>query len=319
MSLETPLLFLIFRDPEKTFQTFQAISDVRPKKLYISADGPRLNHLEDASECAKTRNVVSRVDWDCEVHYRFLEINVGLKMAVSSALNWFFNAEEEGIILEYDCVPDPSFFTFCTVMLDRYRNDARVLSISGCNLQNGIKRGDGDYYFSRLFACWGWAAWKRTWALWSPNLPKYQQFIDENLIDSIIPCNESKNFWIHSFNSIHNGSNTSTWAFCMVYAHLIHGGYCIIPNRNLIKNIGFGINATHSKFLNHPCTKLEACSIHSFDEPSFILPDLNADIAFSKVASFGSPSSAYQLLKLALPAVLIRHLRRIKFFFFCNS
>ncbi|UYO93969.1 glycosyltransferase family 2 protein [Pollutimonas sp. M17] len=288
-SLVTPVLFLIFRQPEVTRTVFEQIRAARPCKLYIAADGPRPERPDDIAECEATRAVVAQIDWDCEVHTRFLPSNLGLKRAVSSALDWFFEAEEEGIILEYDCLPDPSFFPYCQAMLERYRNDTRIFSITGNNIQADIRRGDGDYYLSRFTAVWGWASWRRSWALWRPNLEDFDEFLRTKVIESIVANKEAQQFWIKTFEAVHNGLNVTTWAFCLIYAQIKQGSYCVVPNHNLIKNIGFGAEGTNAVEPNHPLAHLTTCELTSYNEPTFFIPDLAADIEFSLRAAYSPP------------------------------
>ncbi|MBL4783976.1 MAG: hypothetical protein JKY49_00965 [Cohaesibacteraceae bacterium] len=292
-NFDTPILFLIFRQPEITRRVFEQIRIARPKKLFISADGPRSEFPNDIKECEETRAVVSKIDWECEVKTRYLPKNVGLKNAVSSAIEWFFDHVEEGIILEYDCLPDPSFFKYCQTMLERYRHDTRIYSVSGNNIQADIRRGDGDYYYSRITGIWGWATWKRSWKTWRPNLEDYDKFRSHSVIRSIISDKTAQNFWIKSFDQVHNGFNTSTWAFCLIYAQFIQGSYCIVPNQNLIKNIGFGPNATNAGDPKHPLANLSVTSINNYRSPSFFVPDLEADNESSVRAAYQRPNPWY--------------------------
>lgn len=307
-TLLTPVLFLIFRQPEVTGRVFEQIRAARPRKLYIAADGPRANRPDDIGECEATRAVVANIDWNCELHTRFLPTNLGLKMAVSSALDWFFQAEEEGIVLEYDCLPELSFFPYCQAMLERYRNDNRIFSITGSNIQADIRRGDGDYYFSRFTGIWGWATWRRSWAMWRPSLEEFDVFIEAKVIESMVSDKKGQAFWIKTFEAVHSGSNLTTWAFYLIYAQIKQGGYCIVPNLNLIKNIGFGSEATNAVDCNHPLAHLEVGSLTSYKEPAFFVPDLEADTETTRRVMF-SPSRPF-LSRLG--SFLYRRLCRLK-------
>jgi len=286
---ETPILFLIFRQPEITYKVFEQIRAIKPTHLYISADGPREGHPEDIEECELTRAIVSKVDWKCQVHTRFIPTNLGLKKAVSSALDWFFDSVDEGIVLEYDCLPDPSFFKFCQTMLDRYRNDPRIFSICGDNLLADIPRGDGDYYYSRLAGIWGWATWKRSWKLWRPKLENYEKFRELSIMNSILTVEKGREFWLKTFDAVHDGRNNTTWAFCLVYAQIMNGGYCVVPNTNLVSNIGFGPEGTHAQDETHPYANVQSGSIKRFNAPSFFVADLAADNAAALLATYVAP------------------------------
>lgn len=303
VQFETPVLFLIFRQPEITRKVFEQIRVLKPAHLYISADGPREDHPDDVEECELTRAVVTDIDWECEVHTRFLPTNLGLKKAVSSALDWFFESVDEGIILEYDCLPDPSFFEFCEVMLDRYRDDQRVFSICGDNLLDDIHRGDGDYYYSRLAGIWGWATWKRSWKLWRPQLKNYEEFRELSIMNSILTVEKGREFWLKTFDAVHDGRNSTTWAFCLVYAQIINGGLCVVPNTNLVSNIGFGPQGTHARDENHPYANVEAGSIKSFNAPSFLVADLAADNDAAMLATYKAPKSLYSRLTNVLARI----------------
>jgi len=302
----TPILFLIYKRPEITKRVFDEIRKVKPKHFYVSADGPRTDQPGEAEECELTRAVVSIIDWECEVHTCFLPKNLGLKKAVSSALDWFFNEVDEGIVLEYDCLPEPSFFIYCQVMLERYRNDRRIFSICGDNFLTDKIRGDGDYFYSRFTGIWGWATWKRTWKLWQPDLGNYDKFKELSIIELVLTEKKGQEFWLKTFDKIHSGKNNTSWAICLVYAQIQNGGYCVTPNTNLVTNIGFGAGATHTLDGEHPYVNIEAGSMTSFKAPTFFIPDLIADNELSVLATFTTSLSFYEQIK-----ILIRRARNL--------
>ena len=155
----TPILFLIFNRPEVTFAVFEQIQKIQPKYLFIAADGPR-NYKENEL-CKATRDVVQKIDWDCELKTLFRNENLGCAKNVSSAIKWFFDHVEKGIILEDDCYPDLSFFSFCEELLNYYDNNDRIMAISGFNAQLGIKRTKHSYFFAEIPLVWGWATWRK--------------------------------------------------------------------------------------------------------------------------------------------------------------
>ncbi len=161
--MRSPVLFLVFNRPDSTRKVFDAIRSARPPKLYITADGPRPDRPAEAKLCSEVRAIASAVDWPCEVKTLFRESNLGCKAGVSSGITWFFSHEDEGIILEDDVLPVPTFFNFCDEMLERYRDDARVSMISGCNLISNHFSPKQSYFFSRYNLIWGWATWRRAW------------------------------------------------------------------------------------------------------------------------------------------------------------
>lgn len=307
LALDTPILFLLFRNPECTQRVFEQIRAARPTRLFISADGPRLDHPTDQDECQATREVVANIDWDCEVQTRFLSENLGLKKAVSTAIDWFFEHVNEGIILEYDCLPDPSFFPFCEAMLERYRDDVRISSVTGNNLQADIHRGDGDYYYSRITGIWGWATWKRSWQRWRPFLDDYDIFKSQSMINSIVIDEKARQFWIRSFDAIQSGENTTTWAFCYVYAQMKQGAYCITPNNNLVENIGFSEDGTNALDPTLPIARLTVTPIKTYNGPTFFVPDIEADTETTLRAAYTPPNPLYK----RIPRFALRKIQMI--------
>ena len=163
-SFDTPVLLIIFSNPQTTRKTFEQIRSVCPTRFYIAADGPRANVIGEIEHAREVRSIVNDIDWPCEVKTFFREENSGgAGSGVYAALDWFFSEVEEGIVLEYDCIPHPDFFPYCAELLERYRNDERVMVIGGNNLQDGLVRGNASYYFSSIPYMWGWASWRRTW------------------------------------------------------------------------------------------------------------------------------------------------------------
>ena len=314
---DVPILFLIYRNPEVTRTTFEQIRKIRPSHLYIAADGPHLDRPLEIDECLLTRHVVDLIDWDCEVKKRFLPENVGLKKAVSGAIDWFFSEVDEGIILEYDCLAGSDFFNYCKEMLSRYRDDKDVFSISGNNLQNGIWRGDGDYYYSHLFGCWGWATWKRAWQHWQPNLPNYERFVLDNQIANFVISNKARKSCIQSLDDIYHGRNTTTWSFCFEYAQMCQCGLCIVPNRNLVSNIGFSKEGTHAKDANHPLANMSIESLASFRAPTFKIANIEADELQTINAYRISMRTKIRIVlgnvvKFILPEFMIQYIRNMR-------
>jgi hypothetical protein len=174
---ETPILYLIFNRPDLTKITFPSICTVKPKKLFIAADGPRIDNQNDELNCKLVREfVLSKIDWDCEIHTLFREKNLGCGKAVSSAISWFFNHVDKGIILEDDCLPNESFFFFSQNLLIKYENNPRINHISGFNFQLGYQHDKNDYFFSNYTLIWGWATWKRSWINYDFDMKDFEIF-----------------------------------------------------------------------------------------------------------------------------------------------
>jgi hypothetical protein len=276
--LKTPVLFLIFNRPETTDRVFAAIRNARPQKLYIAADGPRAGVNEDILLCKQTRSIRNQIDWECEVKTLFRDENLGSKFSMISALDWFFENEEEGIILEDDCLPGNEFFRFCSTLLDHYRNDHRIMHIGGTNLQFGQKRGEASYYFSAIASIWGWASWKRVWKLCDHSMKKFPEFEEEDLMVNIFQDRKTAD-WITAMARHVYENKVIAWDYPMAFSIAINNGLCITPNTNLVSNIGFGENASHTKDASHvhaniPIGKPDEPLTH----PLFLIPDRKADI-----------------------------------------
>lgn len=245
---DTPILFLIFNRPELTRIVFDRIREIRPKRLYVAADGPRRGNYADAISCRLTREAI-KVDWDCELNLLFREENLGCGKAVSGAITWFFEQEEKGIVLEDDCLPAHSFFPYCKELLDKYEHDERVFHIGGVNFQDGIRRGKGSYYFSAIPHIWGWATWRRAWKKYDFNIRNFGSFNRENRIDAYHDDASVKQHWLNTFKAMSRHS-IDTWDHQWTFAMLDNGALAITPNLNLVTNIGFGADATHTTTAN---------------------------------------------------------------------
>jgi hypothetical protein len=275
---QTPILFLVFNRPDITARTFDEIRKAKPCRLYVAADGPRIDKEGEAEQVIKVKKIATMVDWECEVKTLFRENNLGCKEAVSGAITWFFQQEEKGIILEDDCLPNPDFFHFCKNMLNHYRCNKKPLTITGSNFQNGIKRGNSSYYFSKYAHCWGWATWSKTWHYYDGDISFWPLWKDSADFNNKFPDKVERNYWKKIFN-ITYAKKIDSWAYPFIACMMKQGCLTIVPNSNLISNIGFGENSTHTKDLkdklsNLPTKKLENIIIH----PKNIELDAEADI-----------------------------------------
>ena len=275
--LKTPILFLIFNRPDNTKKVFEAIALAKPEKLYIAADGPRPDKLEDESLCEETRKIIDLIDWPCQHFTLFRNENLGARYACTKAFDWFFEQEEEGIILEDDCVPNKDFFGFCTTLLEKYRDDPRIMHIGGTNLQFGNKRGSASYYFSSIPAVWGWASWRRVWKNYDPEMAKFEKFEQENQMINVFP-NKRIADWVSVMARMIYEKKVIAWDYPLAFYVGINNGLCIVPNVNLVTNIGFGNQSTHTKDSSHahaniPTQILENPLIH----PKFFIPHKHAD------------------------------------------
>jgi len=276
MSLSTPVAFIIFKRPDTTKKVFEAIRQAKPKKLLVIADGARPDKPGEAEKCAETRAIIDRVDWDCEVLKNYSDINLGCKKRVSSGLDWVFSEVEEAIILEDDCLPSPSFFSFCNTLLERYRDDKRITMIGGSNLQLGQSRTEYSYYFSRYMHIWGWATWRRAWQHYDVAMGTWSEYKKLDLIKSTCEDPYEQKFWTNIFEQGFNGA-IDTWDYQWVYTCWAQGSLSVIPNVNLISNIGFGADATHTLSSETPWANLPTSDLEDIKHPPFIVRNREAD------------------------------------------
>ncbi|MCA1632211.1 MAG: glycosyltransferase family 2 protein [Acidobacteria bacterium] len=243
--MRTPVAFIIFNRPEVTARVFAEIARARPEKLLVVADGARDGRPGEREACEQTRAVVERVDWDCEVLENFSDVNLGCRRRVASGITWVFEQVEEAIILEDDCVPHPSFFPFCEEILERFREDERVMMVSGDNFQFGHRRTPYSYYFSRMAHIWGWASWRRAWRHYDVGMKLWDDLRDTPWLLDLFGDAEVAALWRTIFDKTRAGFNT--WDYQWAFACWTQHALAVLPERNLISNIGFGAMATHTK------------------------------------------------------------------------
>jgi hypothetical protein len=283
-NLSVPILFLVFNRKNTTLKVFEAIKQAKPSKIYISCDGARSNVEGEIEIVSEIRNfILSNIDWECKIMTRFLDENSGCKLAVSSAINWFFEHEEMGIILEDDCLPSISFFSFCNTMLDRYKNDTRVMMIGGTNyLIDNREKLNSDYFFARQFSIWGWATWRRSWHNYDINISTWLNDIQPKDLSSITRKNYVRQYYVDIFNSVKN-EKVNTWDIQWVYTCIFNSGICIVPSINLITNIGVdGTHAFGKTTKNHFLERKSFDSDDFYISPSNVFPNLNYEEKFYK-------------------------------------
>jgi hypothetical protein len=294
---KSPVLFLIFNRPDVTAIVFEAIQAAKPPRLYIAADGPRSDKPGDVQLCLETQEVIQNIDWPCEVKTLFREINLGCKNAVSSAIDWFFDNEEEGIILEDDCLPSSDFFYFCDAMLEKYRHDTRIRHITGSNFQDGKKYGDASYFFARQTHVWGWAGWKRVWKDYDKTLSTFDDQESALWIDKIFDDRFIAQDWKKIFSDIKAGK-VDTWDYQLALTNYFNHGLSVNPNVNLIKNIGFREDGTHTTSGGSPRANLPQRKIGELNHPLFVLPEYQADyVVFNEAFNLDERWRQHNLLR----------------------
>lgn len=243
--MRSPLLFLVFNRPESTRRVMEAIRDARPPSLYVACDGPRADRPGEAETVVRLREEILRaVDWPCEVHTLFRESNLGCKVAVAEAIEWFFHHEPEGIVLEDDCLPSSSFFGYCDELLETHRDDPAVMAITGNRFFGGAWKGKGSYTIGRHPFIWGWASWARAWQGYDRDLGLTDAAL-EDVARQTSASAATRTFWLDSFRRVREGS-FNTWDVSWFFHVIRKRGKCIYPRRNLVTNIGFGDAATHA-------------------------------------------------------------------------
>lgn len=248
--LEVPVVLIVFNRLDTTCRVFERVRMVQPSKLYIVSDAPRKQKDKEAEKVAEVRRYLeTHIDWECEKHFVYADENMGCQGRVSSGLDHVFQREEMAVILEDDCVPDPDFFRFCQEMLFQYRDDERIMQISGCNLVPEYKP-EGSYFFSVFCSIWGWATWRRAWEKFDFSMKEYPAFRRKKILYRLFP--ESAAQIIEGeMDRVYDGRMNS-WAYRWLLARMINSGLGITPSVNLIENIGVGrTDATHTKARSH--------------------------------------------------------------------
>lgn len=245
-SLATPVVLIAFNRPATTQRVFSAIAAARPARLFLIADGPRLDRPGESEKCAEVRKIMTTIDWPCIVETNFSDINMGCRRRVISGLNWVFERVQEAIILEDDCLPDSTFFLYCAELLERYRERPEIAYISGFNPLEREFSLPWSYYFSHLASIWGWATWRRAWQTYDENLHTWPQVRENGLLECVFPHSRIARYWTSVFDKMYAGNGPNTWDYQWSYTCWMHNWLGVIPARNLVQNIGVGDGATHT-------------------------------------------------------------------------
>jgi hypothetical protein len=272
------VLLLVFNRPDLTARVFEAIRNARPPRLYVAADGPRAGRSDEPEKCKAARAIATAADWPCTVKTLFRTENLGCKRAVSSAIDWFFGEEPEGIILEDDCLPNRSFFAYCRELLARYRTDERVWQVCGSRyVPDDIGLEDGaSYFFSRYGPVWGWASWRRAWKAYDADLKRWPEMSQEPLISSAYPDAVEKRAKKKLGDRLYRGE-IDTWDYQWGMAKNFNHGLSVIPAKNLIVNIGFGEDATHTSAADNRSPREFFEIEFPLSVPRFVIPHTEHD------------------------------------------
>ncbi|MFN5193459.1 MAG: hypothetical protein ACK5E6_03405 [Cyanobacteriota bacterium] len=300
-----PVLLLAWRRPDCTRRVIDALRVAQPSRLYVACDGASAQRNGEAELVQATRDLIATaVDWPCQVLRLYSDVNQGCRVGVSRAISWFFDHEEEGLVLEDDCVPHADFFHYCATLLERYRHDTRVWCISGTNHQHGHWRGDGSYYFSRYNHCWGWASWRRCWQHYDGELSRWPVLRDSGLLAGVFDDPMEAAWWGVIWDRLLREGRPDSWAYRWTFSCMSQGGLTALPNRNLVANIGFDDRASNTR-RRRPAMGVE--ELGPLRHPSFVLRDRAAD-RHTYLQHFGGRS--LQDLSWVLPRLAGR-LRRL--------
>ncbi|HEX9666459.1 MAG TPA: glycosyltransferase family 2 protein [Thermodesulfobacteriota bacterium] len=280
--MHTPVAFIIFNRPDTTERVFAEIARAKPSKLLVIADGPRDDHPEDAETCAAARSIIERIDWKCELFKDYSDINLGCGKRPATGISWVFEHVEEAIILEDDCVPHPTFFRYCEELLKRYRDDERIVQICGNNFQFGKRRSSLSYFFSWHNICWGWASWRRAWRHFDIGLKLWPMLRNSPWLLDIVGDLRAVAYWQDKFDRAYaSAGNIDYWDYQWTFACWSQNGLSILPNTTLISNVGFGVEATHTKSANNKLANLPAGEmIFPLQHPPYVVRNSEADQFF---------------------------------------
>jgi len=312
-SFSTPVLLVVFNRPDTTQQVFNAIRQAKPKHLFVAADGPRLNRSGETEKCEVVRAIVQQVDWECDVKTFFQKENLGCGIAPYKAIRWFFEHVEMGILLEDDVVPNKSFFPYCEELLQKYRYDTRISMIGGFNFFDKEKKSN-TYYFSKYVLTSGaFASWRRAWIDYDFGISKWKQLRETDFIHRAYPMKHQAKYYANVFDHALQGKRNDAWDYQWSFFNLINDYKCILPCCNLVKNIGFGDDATHTisftddiakLFLNLPDGEIEFPLKHPISYYNDIIRDrLFLDLQVPKPLIYNAIRKCYKKLKKLIKRV----------------
>jgi hypothetical protein len=246
----------VYRRADLTARVLERIREARPTHLLVAADGPNPGQAHDAQRCQEVRDIILKgVDWPCSVETRFSETHLGCKVAVSTAIDWAFQQHEHLIIIEDDCLPNLTFFRFCEDLLERYADEPKVMQISGANLSDMAAADNASYYASRFGTIWGWATWRRAWRHYDVTMAKWPRHRKKPAWKTECRLSGEPQWRTAIYDSLVAGK-VDTWDTQWEFAKQILGGISLIPSGNLVSNIGWGNDATHTFGTNDPRSEM---------------------------------------------------------------
>ncbi len=273
-TVKSAIAICVFNRPDLTIQVFNQIRKVKPEKLYIIADAPRIYNAEDNIRCKKVKAIFNDIDWDCDVKTNYATENMGCCKRLSSGFTWVFENEEKAIFLEDDCLPNIDFFRYCDEMLEKYSDDNRIMLVSGTNVLGKWNISADSYLFSKLGGIHGWASWRRAWKHFDLDITNW----NNKNVKRLIKNKMGNTFYyqrckIYDF-LVNNSNNATAWAYQWGFARIVNNGLAIVPCVNLISNIGFGSDATHTLNATGKTAKLKVFEMKfPLKHPDYIIDD----------------------------------------------
>lgn len=296
---KTPIVLLVFNRVDTLNEIFNILKKLKPSCILVVADGPRSGRLDDIKGCKDVRDLIDSIRWDCDIHKNYSDVNLGCKKRVSTGITWAFNKVSEAIFIEDDCLPDISFFYFAQELLEKYRNDKRINMVNGSNFCEDVKNSD-SYLFSKYVDVWGWASWSSRWiGRYDENISDWPIYKKNN---EFIPNRKYLKYWRNIFDHVSKGK-IDTWDYQFQYMCWKEKSLNIVPSKNLIRNIGFGENATHTTERN---TFFENINVHSVNFPLIHPEEIKVSSGYDSAFEEINFPRASTLLKL------INKLRSIK-------
>jgi hypothetical protein len=273
-----PILLRFFNRPDKTKKVIDILRKVKPSIIYLYGDGPRnYKGHQEHKLVEQSRIIATQINWKCKIKKKFMDHNLGGPKAGYDSISWFFSSENQGIILEDDCIPNTDFFKFCDELLEYYKDDHRVGHVTGSNFQNGNIRGDATYYFSKYTHTWGWASWRRSFLNWKLILKNWSEIKKSKLLEKYYNDKFEKKYWEKIFDDLNNGISVH-WDYSWMLKQWIDGSLTATPNKNLVINIGYDESATHELDPTSELRNLKLEKIENIIHPDEIKVNTLADI-----------------------------------------
>ena len=296
--LATSIALCVYNRPLLTQQVLAALAEVRPRHILVIADGPKQGLPGDRERCDAVIDLIRSIDWPAALEWNVSPVNLGIRRRLQSGLSWVFGRVKEVIVLEDDCVPHPTFFRFCVELLDRYRDDPRIALICGSNFQFDADCGPASYFFSRYPLIWGWAAWRRTWKHYDPDLDQWSKLRETSWLTDYLGDPLAAAYWRAVFDKVRAGFDT--WDFQLTFSCWRADALAVQPARNLVSNIGFGIDASFAQaadsiFARIPLHEMQFPLIH----PKSIERARNCDQRTETLSFSTSPQEQLQRFRMA--------------------